>query len=531
MSTAAVAVPAGGVIRVAERPRRIILYPFLAALYPVLALAAANGGELIRPADLVRPLTISGGAAVVAWLASRAVTTDFDRRALLSFVTIVVFSVHGRMVDSLSPWIPDQWTVIPLAVVPVAVAAVLVRRSRASLWGLTTYLNLVLVIMVGWSSASLLWHWRPGGTGFTLPDLPDRPGVSATPSHDALPNVFLIVLDKYTGHRSLEANYGFDNTPFEATLAREGFIVPRAARANYVHTFLALAAMLNWQYLDDSIGRAKSDNDQWGLTASLIEDNRTSRALRRLGYRFVFMPTAYPPTDHNRFADVQLPDPGQLTHEFEATWVRGTVMLPVLERVCEALSCWSVVPPYVPESAASLDWKFAMIPTLAQSDRPVFVLAHLIVPHEPYLYGADCGHRKPYWPLSDAGSEAEPVKAAYVAQIRCVNRKLEVLVREIISHSERPAMILLQADHGHGRLGRDVPPLAGASTQQIEERADIFAAYRLPGAPSALVSDSIGPVNAIRAVMRYYYGLDLPPLAEATYWSSGSQPYDFTRVR
>ena len=29
--------------------RRPVLYPFLAAVYSVLALAAANGGELVRP--------------------------------------------------------------------------------------------------------------------------------------------------------------------------------------------------------------------------------------------------------------------------------------------------------------------------------------------------------------------------------------------------------------------------------------------------------------------------------------------------
>jgi hypothetical protein len=60
---------------------------------------------------------------------------------------------------------------------------------------------------------------------------------------------------------------------------------------------------------------------------------------------------------------------------------------------------------------------------------------------------------------------------------------------------------------------------------------DVFAAYLLPGAPPGLVYDSISPLNAMRAVMRYYYGLDLPPLADASYWSSSKRPYDFTRVR
>jgi hypothetical protein len=45
-----------------------------------------------------------------------------------------------------------------------------------------------------------------------------------------------------------------------------------------------------------------------------------------------------------------------------------------------------------------------------------------------------------------------------------------------------------------------------------------------------LIYDSIGPVNAMRAVMRFYYGVDLPPLPEASYWSSDDHPYEFTRV-
>jgi len=123
------------------------------------------------------------------------------------------------------------------------------------------------------------------------------------------------------------------------------------------------------------------------------------------------------------------------------------------------------------------------------------------------------------------------VKAAYIAQVQCVNRKVEELVTRIIRNSRRPVVIMLQADHGHALLGRDVPALADVSPAQIAERTDIFAAYLLPGAPRNLVSDSIGPVNAMRAVMRYYYGFDLPPLEEASYWSSARQPYAFTKVR
>jgi arylsulfatase A-like enzyme len=187
--------------------------------------------------------------------------------------------------------------------------------------------------------------------------------------------------------------------------------------------------------------------------------------------------------------------------------------------------------PYILESAESFDWKFEQLSRLARSAEPLFVLAHLTLPHEPYLYAGDCTRIPPYWPVRDDGPEAERVKQAYVAQLQCVNRKLGRLVNDLEHASARPLVVLLQSDHGHGRLGRDQPPLEDAPPDRVAERIDIFAAYHLPGAPADLVHDSIGPVNAMRAVMRHYFGFPLPPLEEASYWSGYLRPYQLTRVR
>lgn len=513
-----------------NRRARIVWYPFLAACYPIAALAQSNGGELVRPGDLLKPFLIALCAAGAAWLLSRLVARDLDRRAFLTFVAVVTFSTFGYGVDLVRRLVPSYGAASAIVLLPLAGAAVLAWRGRVGLGLLTRYLNLVLVILLIWAAGTFLWRSRSAEQAITLRD----PGVQVArvpAAGDSLPNLFLIILDKYTGHRSLKANYGFDNSPFEQALERDGFVVPRAARANYVHTFLALAAMLNWQYLDDVARQLGRENPSWVAAYPLLEDNRTWRALRGLGYRFVFMPSALPATDHNRHADLLLPDPSRLTHEFEAVWLRGTILLPVLEWTCARLSCSGGALPYVPETAASYDWKFRLIPGLASAEQPVFVLAHLTVPHEPYVYDADCRHRDPYWPRSDAGTAKPAVKTAYIAQLQCVNRKVEHLVKEILGASHRPVIIMLQADHGHALLGRDVPPLTDASSVQVDERTDIFAAYRLPGAPRGLVPDSIGPVNAMRAVMRYYYGFDLPPLEEASYWSSAHRPYAFIKVR
>jgi phosphoglycerol transferase MdoB-like AlkP superfamily enzyme len=206
-------------------------------------------------------------------------------------------------------------------------------------------------------------------------------------------------------------------------------------------------------------------------------------------------------------------------------------LLPLLERWCGVASCGVARLPYAPESAASLDWKFAQLRKLAASEQPLFVFAHLTLPHEPYIYDADCRHVRPYWPPHDHGAQAERVKAAYIAQLQCLNRQLKQFADAFPRNDGRPAVIMLQSDHGHGRLGRVQPPLDHIPRDHVEERLDIFAAYRLPGAPDGVIHDSIGPVNALRAVLRHFYGMDLPPLEEASYWSSGNHPYRFTRLR
>jgi sulfatase-like protein len=511
------------------------LYPFLASAYLVVALAAVNGGELIEPAELYRPLLISLAIALGAWLLTRLVTKDRDRRALLTLALVLVFGVFGRVSTFLTglPQVAEFGTdtvALPLTFILLVAFSDLVRRYRYSFGLLSHYLNLVTGILLVWSAGQFVWHTRAAQDAKPLGSLEQASSGPAL-AGDVKPHFFFIVLDKYTGPRSLRSNYGFDETQFLEFLERKGFEVPRRAHANYNHTFLALAAMLNWQYLDTLAATLGEDNPSWRAAYPVIEDNRLARTLKRAGYRFVFFPTTFAPTKRNRYADQQLPNPASITPEFQSVWLSTTILPTFLGAICPWIGCSTGDVPYMPESAASLDWKFKRLPELAEGKEPVFVFAHLTVPHEPYIYDAKCGHRRPYWPDRDDGAEAAKVKAAYIDQVSCTNAKVERLVTDILSRARRQTIIVLQADHGHGRLGRGQPALAEALPWQVAERMDIFAAYFLPDHPEGLISDSVGPVNAIRAIMRHYYSLPLPLLPEKTFWASSARPYAFTRIR
>jgi hypothetical protein len=509
------------------------VYPFLAAAYPVLALAAANGNEVGRPLDLLRPLLLSLGVAGAMWLAARLAAPDPHRRAILAFVGVVVFSSYGywqALLLDLPPLdrLASDAVAFPCAVGFMAATTWAARSPGRSYAGLTRYLNLVMVLLAG--AALLGFGWSAVRTPRLVPIAPAPLPVQDT-SRTAvdLPHLFLIIPDKYTGARSLAAHYAYDNSEFERSLEARGFVVARNAHANYIQTFLALAAILNWDYVDRLAPGLRPDEQRRELLHPLIEDSRTRRWLDALGYQFVFFPTAYAPTAENRYADIRLALPGGAAREFEAAWLRTTMLYPLLSgwcRECTGGLVWNVH-----ESAASIAWRFEQLEALAGSERPLFVLAHLPVPHEPYVFSAECTSRRPYWPVRDEGPHTERVKAAYVAQIACVNRKLLDMVDGVRHRSRRPAVIVLQSDHGHGRFGLNPPPVDRVSGASMAERLDVLAAYLLPGAPSGLVHDSIGPVNAMRAVMAHYFGADLPPLEEASYWSDAAYPYRFQRVR
>jgi hypothetical protein len=498
----------------------------------VLYVATSNSGEVVYWSDLLVPLAIALAVTLIAALLGSLIAGDRHAGGLVALLSLITFCVYGYIAGGFYLTVGlgagVRWEPLLLAVLLSSLLGVayVLRRRKVVGPGVTAWLTAACAVLVAFS-----------GGRFILERLRPRPAAAATRPVEALPparhldhrpDIYLIVTDKYTGSRLLLSNMGYDNSPMIAALRKRGLVVPEAARANYSHTFLALASMLNLDYLDDAAVRLGKGNTRWEDAYPIIEYNESARLLRSLGYRFVFLPTALAATRQSRLADLQVPDPAAIQPEFSIAWQR-TTMVPLFHRAwCSATGCTVDHLPYVPETAALVDWKFGQLERLGVPDRPSFVVAHLMVPHEPYIYDAACRHVTPYWP-QDSVEFKPQVMRAYVDQIECVNQKLLKLVDAIRSNSRVPPVILVQADHGHGRLGRRLPPLEHVAPERVAERLSVFAAYSIPGLNEP-VPDTITPVNAMRLALRVALGLELPPLPDKSFWSSHQYPYDFTQV-
>ncbi|HZA97598.1 MAG TPA: hypothetical protein VE399_02385, partial [Gemmatimonadales bacterium] len=159
-------------------------------------------------------------------------------------------------------------------------------------------------------------------------------------------------------------------------------------------------------------------------------------------------------------------------------------------------------------------------------DGPTFAFAHILSPHWPYVFKADCGVAAETQVSGRTGRQR-----AYTDQLQCLNRLLLHTVSTILQRSSVPPVILLQGDHGTNLLRySDAPSATAVTPAQASERLGAFGAYYAPGGGRSLFADTVTVVNVLQKVLNYYAGAELQPSPDDLYVSLERTPYDFAPV-
>jgi hypothetical protein len=499
------------------------LYPLLFGLIPILNVVDRNPGYATR-SDILAVL----GFALAACAAVYGLLVVILRRkapvaALLVFLLVLGF-----------------YAAVPLAVVAVdafgtaglgllllpacAVGAVcwwLVRHPR-SLERVSRFLALSGFFVVLWLSARIILDQRRARLAIERSSIVRKLAqpIAVKPGKrpaQVAPDIYLIILDEYANSDVLREQFSFDNRVFEDSLRQLGFTIPKSVRSNYTHTILSLPSLLNFSHLTElaeELGRSATDPT---LPGYLLQHNRTVSFLKSQGYSYLFYPSQWwPATEHGLDADAEF----QAWHEttlgrelsrshFRRTLTRMTLLGQIFRD-----------PPYDADHVERTLEALTSVPTHAE---PTFAFAHVMNPHYPYVFEADCR------PVPPHGAKRKRV--AYVNQLQCLNRLLLGTVTALLKQSQTPPVILLQGDHGTSTLNFSWARNAAAVTPaQARERFGAFGAYYLPEGGSRLVSDSVTLVNVLQKVLGYYLGADVQPSGDELYMSIERKPYDFVQV-
>jgi hypothetical protein len=511
----------------------MLLYPFVFAVLPILnILAQSPGGSSLADSGVIMG-TLLAGCLVIYAVAAAATGGRWSSPVIPMIVFAGVLWFYGW--DLLPEWAQRLARGAPAPVtlglgVVGAVATVggvrwLARRPR-SLDQVATFLTLTALLLVAWSGGQIvageIRARRALSRSAVAKELtrPLATSPAARPTGEqSRRDIYLIILDEYANSMVLHDIFGFDNHEFEDSLRQLGFTIPRSVRSNYVHTLLSLPSLLNFSHLTrlaEELGPRETDPT---LPDYLVENNRTAAFLKTRGYQFLFFPSQWwISTAHNRNADWEFAPWEGLNLGREATrsdlrrsFIR-TTLLDFLTRDY----AWDA--DHVRRTLAGLE----QVPALPA---PTFAFAHIINPHNPYVFAADCRTARA------RGRGPSPRRQAYIDQLECLNGMVLRVVTTLLQRSPMPPIILLQGDHGTNFLGYSSAKSASTvSPAQARERFGAFGAYYLPAGGGRLFADSVTLVNVFPKVLNHYFGAGIPPAPDELYLSLERTPYNFVQI-
>jgi hypothetical protein len=479
--------------------KRLHLHPFLMGMFPVISLFAHNQSQLEPGAPWRSLAIVLGGTAIVFGLL-RWLLGDWTRAGFITTYASVLFFVYIPIKNAMflhnvhfasinlgkSVYFLPLWMIV--LVLGIWLMARKIPRGETSLLIFNCIaLSTLILPLISITSYAIS---RPNTSTISQPNTLVRQGSTT------LPDVYYIILDMYGRSDTIETAFGYDNSAFLEALRKQGFYVAACSTSNYSHTQLSMASSLNMNYLSALGEGFVAGNTDYSGAINLIKNNAVRQYLHQFGYAFVSFQSNFPFLNITN-SDVYIKVTGlnKYIQPFEMLLIEQTpakTILNEIEKIARTLNSgefrkygWQY------DRTRFLLDELTRLPASVQS--PKFVYAHLIIPHDPYVFGPNGEYVGNDERLNPDPVNDEAYKLGYTNQVQYIDSRIPEIVQEIISHSKTPPVIIIQGDHGFDE-------------GKAQERMPILNAYYLPGTdPDKLLYPNITPVNSFRVILNTYF--------------------------
>lgn len=516
-------------------------HPFMFALAAVLTMKA-NGLSHLTYGDAAAAVAGSLLFAVAVLLLAAAVLRRLDSRAaVIASIWIVgciyynsLFGYNGpfgginNMVGGGYSMEQSLAVTVPLFVLLSVAAA----RIRFTLNPVNLILNCIALVMVAtpvWKIAAYEWSYGAARHTYNadraaeaMPEIAGTATPSVSPPGQA-PDIYHFIFDRYTSEPVLKRHYELDNSAIGRFLEARGFHVARNSNSNYQKTGHSLASTFYMDYLDLLADNHRLSPYGWHPIYKMLEDHRVARFLKNRGYEFIQFGSWWMGTFKNPFADENRPHGFS---EFNMIYLRNTILRPLFHLMPDS------------DLAMRLGWDNAQcsrvrnqitdikaIGARENRDKPVYVFAHILVPHGPYPFTTD-GRCITFEEALERGDAQ-----GYIDQIAYANRIIEEIVPALQAPGREPPIILLQSDEGPFPKNRDYSvPWQHSPAHELQIKTGVLNAYYFPDQDYTKLSDDITPVNSYRILFNSYFGTEFPILPDRVYAFPDPVIYEFHDV-
>jgi hypothetical protein len=321
-------------------------------------------------------------------------------------------------------------------------------------------------------------------------------------SGDQQPDVYFILTDAYARADTLKEYFGYDNSDFIRSLKSMGFLVASQSVGNYPTTSLVVNSMLNMDYVANENGMMMMPNGDRLKLAGRINDNVVGQLFQSMGYQIY--------TIRSTGLYIQIAGAKDSAHLTSWWWPNDDFERALFETSVLPL-LFKKLPGKMFSDRERVDFVFADVLRKITRPGPKFVFAHIMAPHQPFIYNRDGSYTKGFNPAFGSVKGLPETISAYRDQVHYLNSLLENMISEILSQSATDPIIVLQGDHGL-RLTRYSKGVEGSRTDEFngtcprELLTNLNAMY-LPGDKGRKnFYDSISSVNTFRLIFDSYFG-------------------------
>lgn len=476
----------------------------------------------LLPSDVILPSILIVGIAFGSWIILKRILKNGRNAGLIISITIILFFMYGHIynvVNDISVGNTDlgrhRYLIIPFLVCFVLSIYYFVRTKKAldntTIIANVIAVSLIAIILVNVATYSVNENYViPQKQDMNLIPDEDESKFNVSKS-EKLPDVYYIILDEYAGPRSLEF-LQYDNSDFLSYLGRSGFYLPPDSHSNYPMTHFSVPSSMNMKYINYLSDQLGKESKNYLPPMKLLINSQVIHNFKSLGYKIVIFNSGWVSPDDFTGVDVSMcKDKKSVNSVLLDTVARSSMMGYFVER-------WSEQ-----EIRDRIMCTFSELPTIKDNyDEPVFVFAHILLPHSPNVFGPNGEKITPGNPLN---SEKWDEKLAYLDQLKFANKKSREVIDKLLENKEYQPIIILQSDHGSGFIDWRNP-----TNEMLKQRFSNLNAYYLPGDGKNKLYERITPVNSFRLIFNVYFNGNYPLLDDKIYWSNGYKPYDMHDV-
>ncbi len=341
------------------------------------------------------------------------------------------------------------------------------------------------------------------------------------------PDIYYIILDRYSGEKTLKDHFHFDNSAFYSFLERNNFYIVKNSYINYPKTFSSLAATLNLMHLtplSKIIGENSSDQTPLFF---LVQNNLVAQYLKKRGYRYFYFGDWWEPTRFSRLADKNI-NLYLSRNEFIRNFLQTTILEPIMTEIIKKGDIIGFSEDLLRENHL---YKFSQLEKIIDQPGPKYIFAHMLLPHHPYVFDENCN---PYHSPTDSREDFE-----YINQLQCTNKKMTDLITQILKRSKKPPVIIIQSDEGYFKIDEMNKDGEGVDWTKISPQAiethmrNLIAVYLPKTNDNHQINLSLlkTPVNTFRLIFNYYFQTQFKLLPDTAYFIPHlDYPYRFYEI-